>query len=104
MVRQQQLPRGTSTTHSEINYFFSQEPRPSGRTRGGAGRDEQHYDEGRKEKKTSFAGAVARGGARRVAVGGPQLVISKQYFAAAGPTQPVCVGLLSESVGERSSE
>ena len=31
-----------------------------------------------------------------MAVGGPQLVISKQYFAAAGPTQPVCVGLLSE--------
>ena len=30
-----------------------------------------------------------------MAVGGPQLVISKQYFAAAGPTQPVCVGLLS---------
>ena len=31
-----------------------------------------------------------------MAVGGPQLVISKQYFAAAGPTQPFCVGLLSE--------
>ena len=35
---------------------FSYTPRSSGRTRGGAGRDE-HYDEGRKEKKTSFAGA-----------------------------------------------
>ena len=29
-----------------------------------------------------------------MAVGGPQLVISKQYFAAAGPTQPVCVASL----------
>ena len=31
-----------------------------------------------------------------MAVGGPQLVISKHNFAGAGPTQPVCVGLMSE--------